>query len=450
MPSAAPSIVPLQGYPADEPFAVNAAFVADEHQDKVNLGIGVYRDEAERPWPLLSVEEAEKHLRDSGNPGRHEYLPVQGDHHFLALSRDVAFNISPEHTSYAADAARIVSAQTVSGTGANHVGAVYLARVLKPKTVWIPNISWGNHYTIWTLAGVTYQTYPYYNDEKRAYDHQATVKTLQKSAQPGDVVLLHACAHNPTGCDPSQNEWKSLAMLCYRNGLVPFFDMAYQGFASGNVAKDAWAVKHFFDEYPSMEFLVAQSFSKNFGLYGQRAGALHVVLNSEEPKDLAHNVSSTLCNLVRGEFSMAPRTGSDIVRTVLSSPTLRQQWSQDLKTMSGRIKDMRATLHAELLRLGTPGTWSHIVEQVSTALHRKHSPIQTLNSCTQNGMFTYTGLSCDQVATLRERHHLYMLSSGRISISGCKLPTPSNLAIVRSLREISECKKRHICRQSHR
>lgn len=210
-------------------------------------------------------------------------------------------------------------------------------------------------------------------------------------------MILHACAHNPTGADPSKEQWRKLAVLCQQKGLVPFFDLAYQGFASGSLDEDAWAIRHFMNCKPELEFCVAQSFSKNFGLYGQRTGALHVVTSSSSGT-LPQVVLANLSHLVRGEYSMAPRGGSEIVRTVLSDEGLRQQWYEDLKHMSGRIKQMRQALYDELIRLGTPGTWNHVLEQI--------------------GMFTYTGLTEPQVLEIRRRHHIYMMKSGRISMAG--------------------------------
>ncbi|KAH1292929.1 hypothetical protein KXV78_009085 [Aspergillus fumigatus] len=384
--------------PVDEPFTLQAEYLSDGHPDKVNLGIGVYRTEDGDPWPLSVVEQAEAQLFHANNVARHEYLTIQGDVKFLALARDLVFGFgeSPSNEQVAAQD-RIASIQTISGTGANRLGADFLARTIKPSCVWIPDPTWANHYTIWELVGVEVRTYPYYDHKGNCFDYERTTRLLSAQAKKGDVVILHACAHNPTGADPSKEQWRKLAVLCQQKGLVPFFDLAYQGFASGSLDEDAWAIRHFMNCKPELEFCVAQSFSKNFGLYGQRTGALHVVTSSSSGT-LPQVVLANLSHLVRGEYSMAPRGGSEIVRTVLGDEGLRQQWYEDLKHMSGRIKQMRQALYDELIRLGTPGTWNHVLEQI--------------------GMFTYTGLTEPQVLEIRRRHHIYMMKSGRISMAG--------------------------------
>lgn len=179
---------------------------------------------------------------------------------------------------------------------------------------------------------------------------------------------MHACAHNPTGLDPTKEQWVAIAELCERKKLFPFFDSAYQGFASGSVKEDAWAVRYFFNHKPDMEMCVAQSFSKNFGLYGQRVGAFHFVTNRSS-SSLRDVVVNNLCHLIRGEFSMGPRGGCAIVKKVLTNTELIADWYQDLQVMSSRIKSMRQALYNELVRLQTPGTWEHIVEQVRIHVH---------------------------------------------------------------------------------
>ncbi|KAJ5992096.1 pyridoxal phosphate-dependent transferase [Penicillium sp. IBT 35674x] len=387
----------LSPTPADEPFAVNGAYIQDTYPDKVNLGIGVYRTSDGSPWPLRVVEEAEKQLHQASDVNRHEYLTIQGDREFLRLASNLVFGFDETKQAQAEEhKSRVVSIQTVSGTGANRLGAELLARNIRPGCVWVPDPTWANHHTIWELAGVERKSYPYYDSATKSFDFEGTFRTLS-SANKNDVVILHACAHNPTGADPTKEQWKLLAELCNAKGLIPFFDLAYQGFASGNLEHDAWAIRHFFSYNPRLEFCVAQSFSKNFGLYGQRVGALHVV-TSTASEEVPQNLLSNLCHLVRGEYSMAPRGGSEIVRTVLGSEALKEKWYEDLVTMSERIRQMRQALFDELIRLQTPGDWTHILKQI--------------------GMFTYVGLSEEQVFKIRSKHHIYMLKSGRISISG--------------------------------
>ncbi|KAJ5138756.1 pyridoxal phosphate-dependent transferase [Penicillium bovifimosum] len=388
--------------PPDEPFSVNGAYKKDCSPHKVNLGIGVYRTSEGSPWPLRVVEEAEKQIHEASDINRHEYTAIQGDPEFLNLAADLVFGFGEKEGSAVSVAEqerkRVVSIQTVSGTGANRLGAELLARNVRPRCVWIPDPTWANHYAIWELAGVPHKSYPYYDASRKAFDFEGTFRTLAESANEKDVVILHACAHNPTGADPTEEQWKMLARLCKDKGIIPFFDLAYQGFASGDAKKDAWAIRHFFHELELVEFCVAQSFSKNFGLYGQRVGALHIALTSTATEVVSEKVFSNLCHLVRGEYSMAPRGGAEIVKTVLSNNKLRKKWQEDLTTMSQRIQKMRHALFNELSKLNTPGEWTHVINQI--------------------GMFTYIGLTESQVKVMTEKHHIYMLKSGRISISG--------------------------------
>ncbi|KAH2795561.1 hypothetical protein KXW19_006168 [Aspergillus fumigatus] len=386
----------LAPVPPDEIFALNRAYATDPFPQKVSLGVGVYRTDDGKPWPLPCVREAEKKLLAEDSLTRHEYTAIEGDIPFLELARDIMFgfdgkNAAEKHKS------RIGSVQTVAGTGANHLGALFLATHMKPGKVWLSNPSWANHMTIWELAGVPRKTYPYYNPTTRSFDFDGMMATLEAEAQQGDVILLHACAHNPTGLDPNKEQWKAIADLCERKKIFPFFDSAYQGFASGSLEEDAWAVRYFLNEKPGMEMCVAQSFSKNFGLYGQRVGAFHYVL-PQGSESLRDTVVVNLCHLIRGEYSMGPTAGCNLVKKVLTNEELTAQWHKDLKVMSSRIRSMRKALYDELLRLQTPGSWRHIVEQ--------------------NGMFSYTGLTPAQVHSLKDKYHIYLLKSGRASISG--------------------------------
>lgn len=355
----------------------------------------------------------------------HEYLPIQGYEPFTRLARDLIFGgpNPPVSTS------QIASIQTVSGTGANHIGAHFLTHNLpKPadpqrtRKIWISSPTWANHHLIWDLVGkggsggsrIERSEYPYYHEPTRSLDFAGMIATLDAEAQAGDVVLLHACAHNPTGIDPTRNQWREIATLCERKALFPFFDSAYQGFASGDLDNDAWAIREFASR--GMELCVAQSFSKNLGLYGQRVGAFHLVCRNEEA---ARKAGSQIIEVQRGEISMPPAYGKffpsqvsipaytssiylgvRIAEKILSSAELSADWKQDLLTMSGRVKSMRHALYDELRHLGTPGTWEHILNQI--------------------GMFTYTGLTTPQIEFLSSEFHIYMLKSGRISISGCK------------------------------
>ena len=234
--------------------------------------------------------------------------------------------------------------------------------------------------------------YPHYNPTTQGFDFEGMINLLKNDAVENDVVLLHGCAHNPTGVDPTKEQWKSIASLIQEKKLFAFFDVAYQGFASGSLDQDAWAVRHFVQS--GQELLICQSFSKNMGLYGERVGALHMAV-SAQTRD---TVLSQMIRLQRAAISNPPLFGSRIVALILTTPDLYTSWEQDLTTMSSRIKDMRKALFDALVKLDTPGDWSHIVEQI--------------------GMFSYTGLAPGQVQLMGDKHHIYMMKSGRASICG--------------------------------
>lgn len=399
------NIPPTGGDPI---FALTADYLKDPATEKVNLGVGVYRDENGKPWILPTVKKVEKLLAEDPTVD-HEYPPIAGLTPFISAARDLLFGNPDE-----AFNARCASIQTISGTGACHVGAKFLAEALKPKNVWVSDPTWGNHHLILDLAcpNVKQRFYPYFDAKVCRIDFEGMISTLEKEAEAGDMILLHACAHNPTGLDPTREQWQKIAEVCERKKIFPFFDSAYQGFASGNVDNDAWAVRHFVSR-GTMELCVAQSFSKNFGLYGQRVGAFHLVTSSPFARERAHGL---LADLQRGEISMPPIYGARIVNMILRDPELRESWQRDLTTMADRIISMRAGLYEELTRLGTPGSWKHIVEQT--------------------GMFSYTGLTPEQVDKLKA-NHVYMLKSGRASISGLNannIPTVAGM-IDRVVRE---------------
>lgn len=299
----------------------------------------------------------------------------------------------------------VVSIQTISGTGANHLGAAFLAQRLKPRHVFISSPTWGNHHLIWEFAApdVVQKTYPYYHAPTRSLDFEGMMSTLESEAVEDDVVILHACAHNPTGIDPTREQWEALAELFKRKKLFAFFDSAYQGFATGDVDADAWAVRHFrhvlFLRDSTADgpqgMCIAQSFSKNFGLYGERVGALYLVLAPGTPEP---GPRTQLLRLVRGEISNPPTFGGRIVQTILSDQQLRAMWDRDLQTMSSRIKRMRSLLRQEIEKHPGVGDWSHLESEI--------------------GMFTFTGLSPAHVLRLRKVHHIYLMMSGRASISG--------------------------------
>lgn len=384
----------LQPAKPDITFVQFGAVLADPDPRKVNLVIGAYRDDQEKPWKLPSVTEAKKQLNI--NDSTHEYLPLRGNAVFLDAAQALVFGDEIINSSKE----RIASVQSISGTGANSAVAMMCEKTVRPGHIWLPDPTWVNHFDIWAhnAPSVEQATYPYYDTNKSIFDFEGTMRTLRNDVQEHDAILFHSCAHNPTGMDPSKEQWKALAQICREKKLFVIFDSAYQGFATGDLDNDAWAIRYFCTTCPDLDIAVCQSFSKNMGLYGERTGALHVVVAQNSSPATAKLVHDQAVSLQRAIFSMAPSFGSRIAETVLTSAELRKVWQQDLLTMSGRIQEMRQVLYDELKRLQTPGRWECLIEQT--------------------GMFSYTGLSPDQIVRLQRDHHIYMLPSGRASICG--------------------------------
>lgn len=292
---------------------------------------------------------------------------------------------------------RTTSMQTISGTGAVHIGALFLAKFYKGnQTVYLSNPTWANHKQIFGNVGIPTQDYPYFNKKTNGLDFEGMKSAIQ-SAPERSVILLHPCAHNPTGVDPTMDQWKELATIMKERKLFPFFDCAYQGFASGSLSRDAAAVRYFVEQ--GFELVIAQSFAKNFGLYGERAGCFHVVTSpGSDASSTIQRIASQLAILQRSEISNPPLYGARIASTILNDKALFSEWEENLRTMSGRIISMREALRTKLEELKTPGNWNHITDQI--------------------GMFCFTGLSEQQVMKLREDSHIYLTKNGRISMAG--------------------------------
>jgi len=382
--------------PEDPLFGLMAAYRADTHPKKVDLGIGAYRDDNAKPWVLPVVRKAERRLFEDPELN-HEYLPIAGLADYTAAAQRLVVGAD----SPAILEKRISSLQTISGTGALHLGAAFLAKFYqrsRGQPVYFSNPTWANHNQIFSNVKMPIASYPYFNAKTRGLDFVNMIHTL-KEAPSGSVVVLHACAHNPTGVDPTREQWVEIAKVVRDKNHFPFFDTAYQGFASGNLAQDAWAIRYFVDQ--GFEMCIAQSFAKNFGLYGERAGAFHFVTGKyahANPQDAAVRIASQLAILQRSEISNPPAYGARIASTVLNDPALFAEWEENLRTMSGRIISMRTALREKLESLGTPGTWNHITDQI--------------------GMFSFTGLTEKQVLHIRENGHIYMTKNGRISMAG--------------------------------
>lgn len=370
--------------PADALFALVARHKADTFEKKVDLSVGAYRDNDGKPWILPVVKRVDGMI--NADPTlNHEYLPIAGLADFTTAGASLIFGKNHGLT--------VSSVQTISGTGANHLAAVFLKKFHPSKNIYLPDPTWANHKGIFNHAGLNVKSYPYYDKKTSGLDYDGLIKTLSTETAPGDIVLLHACAHNPTGVDPTPEQWRGIAKVVQEKQLFPLFDSAYQGFASGDLDADAYAVRYFAGL--GIELAVCQSFSKNFGLYGQRAGNLHVVVKSENERKA---VQSQLAAIERAEISNPPAYGARIVARTLNNPDLFDEWVRDLRTMANRIIEMRKALRSKLEELNTPGTWNHITDQI--------------------GMFSFTGLTPQQSERMVEEFHVYMTKNGRISMAG--------------------------------
>ncbi len=370
---------------ADPILGLTEEFKNDTRADKINLGVGIYKTN-EGVTPILKcVKQAEKIIFDTETTK--SYLPIVGSPEYGRLVRELVLGKDSEII--VADRAR--SVQAPGGTGALRIGADFLVQQNVTKKVWISDPTWANHFQVFGKAGLETAKYKYYNPETHGLDFEG-MKASLKQAKAGDAVVLHACCHNPTGIDPTAAQWEELAKLFAELKLIPFFDFAYQGFGNG-IEEDAFGVRTFL-KYNS-EVLIANSFSKNFGLYNERIGALTIV---SADKETADRVFSQMKIAVRANFSNPPAHGAAIVTTVLSNPELRALWVEEVKEMRDRIKEMRELFVKKLSALGVKNDFSFINEQY--------------------GMFSFSGLSKEQVARLKEEFGIYIVGSGRISVAG--------------------------------
>lgn len=368
-------------------------FKACTSPDKVNVCVGAYRDENGKPWILPSVREAEKKMIDDPAENK-EYASIAGDANFVSLAIKFAYGQD-------VDMDKIAAVQSLSGTGACRVGGAFLAKFAPVKKIYVPNPTWGNHIAIFEEAGLEVVRYRYYSRATNGLDLEGMIEDV-KAAPNGSIVLLHACAHNPTGCDPTKEEWKTLSDLCKEKELIVFFDSAYQGFASGDAEADGYALRMFVDEGHTV--MLAQSFAKNFGLYGERCGTLSFVTNDKEEKE---RVMSQVKRVIRPMYSSPPIHGSSIVRTVLSDEDLTKQYYEECEFMANRIGSMRKLLVEKLKDAGSTHDWSHITSQI--------------------GMFAYTGMSSDMCDMLTSEFFIFLTRDGRISLAGLN---PNNVEYV--------------------
>jgi len=376
--------------PQDPILGLVAQFKADPDPQKVGLAQGAYRTDDGEPFVLGSVKAAEAAVIAAGEDK--EYLPIEG----LASFRELSARFALGDDSKAVKEGRVACIQTLSGTGSLRVAADFLKSVAGVSTVWMPKPTWGNHKNVFATAGLTIKQYAYIDKKGTGLDFKGMVEDLS-TASHGDAVLLHACAHNPTGVDPSTEQWNELPGLFVKHGLVPLFDSAYQGYATGDPVVDAASMRAF-EAAGVPGLMVCQSYAKNMGLYGERVGALLVVCGSDAEQRAV--LSQLKQIIVRPMWSSPPLHGARVAARLMGDDNLRQSWYMDLQTMSGRLRRMRQMLTAELRRIGAPGDWSHIEQQI--------------------GMFAYTGLSAEQVEKLQGRYHIYLTRDGRMSIAGLK------------------------------
>ena len=370
--------------PRDPILGLNEQFNADPNAAKVNLGVGMYFDDAGKLPVLRCVAAAEKLLFES--PKAKGYLPIDGIAAYDNAVQGLVFGAD----SGVVTSGRVATVQALGGTGGLKLGADFLKRLRPDARVLISDPSWENHRGLFSNAGFTVETYPYYDAPTRGIRFEAMLATL-KTAAAGTVVVLHACCHNPTGCDLNLAQWQHIAATCAERGLVPFLDMAYQGFGAG-IAEDGAAVQCFVAT--GLQFFVSTSFSKSFSLYGERAGAMSVVCASREE---CVRVLSQLKIVIRTNYSTPPTFGAQVVATVLTTPALRTMWEDELAGMRDRIKTMRHALVTQMQAAGIKSDLGYITTQV--------------------GMFSYSGLTKEQMLLLRSEFGIYGLESGRICVA---------------------------------
>lgn len=396
----------LEPTPADPILGLTAAFKASTSSKKVNLSQGAYRDDEGKPYVLKCVREAERRVLSNPDLDK-EYLPVEGLAEFRRLTRDFVIG---DDAAGLDTPDQVATVQTLSGTGALRLAGEFIRLCggeNMPKAIYVSSPTWGNHLNIFRESGLSVGHYRYLNEAGTHLDLDAMVEDLRDLPE-GSTVLLHSCAHNPTGVDPTTDEWDVLAEVFKEKNLLPFFDTAYQGYATGDIDRDAYSVRSFISK--GLRPIIAQSYAKNLGLYGERVGALSVVCQSKEAADIVLGHIKQKC--VRPMYSSPPLHGARVATEVLGDPELRKAWREELSAMAGRVASMRQALRTRLEDSGTPNQqgevdWQHITNQI--------------------GMFAFTGLTKDTVDRLLTEHDIYMTKDGRMNIAGL---FPSNIDYV--------------------
>ena len=372
----------LQQVPADAILGLIAGHRDDARANKIDLGVGVYRT-AEGLTPVLDVVKiAEQRLIDTQTSK--SYTGTAGDPEFNAAMQDLVF-------ADAESSDRLVTIQTPGGSGSLRVAAGLLLRANENATVWVSEPTWNNHTPLLGGAGLKLQTYSYYDTKNHVLRSDAMLESLQ-SIPKGDVILLHACCHNPSGLDPSEEQWRDIADIVVERQLVPFIDVAYQGFGD-SLDQDAFAIRHLAGKVPEM--IVSSSCSKNFGLYRDRVGALSVLAGNSNSLNAARSQANSF---VRTMYSIPPDHGAAVVSMILRDSELRAQWVVELSTMRNRLQDMRALLGEALLNKAPDHDFSHLTRAT--------------------GMFCFLGVSAEQVTRLKKDFAIYMVDSSRINVAG--------------------------------
>jgi aromatic-amino-acid transaminase len=374
-------------YAGDPILSLNEDFQRDPRPGKINLSIGIYFDNAGRLPVLRAVQEAERAMSAGAGEGPRPYLPMAGSHAYREAVQDLVFG----RDCRAVQEQCVATVQTLGGSGALKVGSDFLKRLFPHSQVWISDPSWENHRVVFEGSGFEVQTYPYYDASNGGLRFEDMLETL-RAVPPSSIVLLHACCHNPTGVDLTEVQWRQLIPVLLDREAIAFVDMAYQGFGAG-LEEDAFAVRALTEA--GVACLVANSFSKNFSLYGERCGGLSVVCASA---DETQRVLGQLTATIRSNYSNPPTHGARAIATVLRDAALRSLWRSELGEMRERILAMRGAI------------FEHLKDAVGGNEQRRYVH--------QRGMFTYTGLSASQVDRLRSDHAVYLLRSGRLCVAG--------------------------------
>jgi aromatic-amino-acid transaminase len=374
----------LEMAPIDPIISASEAFVADTNTNKVNLSIGIYCNDSGKVPILDCIKHAEQKFVAAGKPK--SYLPMDGLGSFNRATQHMLFDA--EHCAVREN--RVVTAQTLGGTGGLRVGADFLHNLNPQAEVWVSDPSWENHRVLFEGAGFKVNAYPYYDAATHGIRIDAMLETLRQLPR-GTIVVLHACCHNPTGLDPTPGQWRQICDVVKQAELIPFLDIAYQGFAEGLDA-DAAEVRRFADECPLV--VVASSFSKSLSLYSERVGALSIVTGSA---DEARRALSQIKRVVRASYSGPPSYGGCLAANVLTDPALLKQWDTELHQMRDRVKLMRRQLIDKIRVLRADFDLSYVIGQ--------------------RGMFSYSGLTKEQVGRLRDEYSIYALDSGRVCVA---------------------------------